>query len=67
MLNLTNYQPDDKIDKINLYAKVLYKAKYQFFNNKHKKIALKYYNDFKVFIENSNDMQDVYKNIEDSI
>ena len=67
MLNLTNYQPDDKIDKIYLHAKVLYEAKYQFFNNKHKKIALKYYNDFKVFIEYLNDMQDVYKNIEDTV
>ena len=33
--------------------------------NKREKVGLNYFNDHKAFIEYSNDMQDVYKNIED--
>ena len=63
LLNLINNQPD--IDKIYLYAKDLYEPKYQFLINKRESIGLKHFNDPKAFIEYSNDMHDVYKNIDD--
>ena len=63
LLNLINNQPD--IDKIYLYAKDPYEAKYQFLINKRESIGLKHFNDPKAFIEYSNDMQNVYKNIEE--
>ena len=63
LLNLINKQPD--IDKIYLYAKDLYEAKYQFLINKKESIGLKHFNDLKAFIEYSNDMQDIYKNIDE--
>ena len=62
LLNLIS-QPD--IDKIYLYAKNLYETKYQLLINKFSNLGLKYYNDPKAFIEYLNDMQDVYKNIEE--
>ena len=52
-------------DKIYLYAKDPYKEKYQYLINKREKVGLKHYDDFKPFIEYSNDIQDVYKNIEE--
>ena len=61
LLNLINKQSD--IDKIYLYAKDPYEAKYQFLINKRESIGLKHFNDPKAFIEYSNDMQDIYKNI----
>ena len=66
LLNFINNQP--RIDKIYLYAKDTYEAKYQFLINKGKCIELKHFNDSKGFIEysnGSNDMEDVYKNIEE--
>ena len=63
LLNLINKQPD--IDKIYLYAKDPYEAKYQFLINKRESTGLKHFNDPKAFIEYSNDMHDVYKNIDD--
>ena len=63
LFNLINNQPD--IDKIYLYAKDPYKAKYQYLINKREKVGVSHYDDPKAFIEYSNDMQDVYKNIED--
>ena len=63
LLNLINNQPD--IDKIYLYAKDPYEAKYQYLINKREKVGLDHFDDHKAFIEYSNDMQDVYKNIED--
>ena len=62
LLNLINNQPD--IDKIYLYAKDPYENKYQFLINKRESIGLKHFNDPKAFIEYSNDMHDVYKNID---
>ena len=62
-MNLINNQPD--IDKINLYPKDPYEAKYQYLINKHKNVGLDHFNDSKAFIDYSNDMQDIYKNIED--
>ena len=61
LLNLINNQPD--IDEIYLYAKNSYEAKYQFSINKREITGLKHLNDSEAFIENSNDMQDVYQNI----
>ena len=46
-----------------MYAKDPYKAKYQFLFNKRESVGLKCFNDRKAFIEYSDDMQDVYKNI----
>ena len=60
---MINNQPD--IDKIYLYAKDPYEAKYQFLINKRKSTGLNHFNDPKAFIECSNDMQDVYKNIKE--
>ena len=63
LLNLINNQPH--IDKIYLYAKDPYEKKYQYLINKREKVGLNHFNDPKAFMEYSNDMQDVYKNIED--
>ena len=60
---LINNQPD--IDKTYLYAKDPYKAKYQYLIKKRKKVGLIHYDDPKAFMEYSNDIQYVYKNIED--
>ena len=62
LLKLINNQPD--IDKIYLYAKYLYEAKYQYLTNKREKLGLNHYDDPKDFIEYSNDMEDAYKTIE---
>ena len=62
LLNLIHNQPD--IDKIYLYAKDPYEDKYQFLINKRESTGLKHFNDSKAFIEYSNDMHDVYKNID---
>ena len=61
LFNLINNQPDT--DRIYLYAKDLYEPKYQFLINKRKSTGLKHFNDPKAFMEYSNDMQDVYKSI----
>ena len=63
LLNLINNLPD--IDKIYLYAKDPYERKYQYLINKREKVGLNHFKDPKGFMEYSNDMQDVYKNIED--
>ena len=63
LLNLIHTQAD--IDKIYLYAKDPYEAKYQYLINKRRKIGLNRFNYPKAFIKYSNDMQDVYKNVEE--
>ena len=63
LLNLIENQPD--IDKIYLYAKDLYEAKYQYLIKKREGVGIDHFNDPKAFIEYSNDMQDVYKNIDE--
>ena len=63
LLNLTDHKPD--IDKSYLYAKDPYKAKYQLLTKKRESTGLKYLNDLKAFIEYSNDMDDIYKNIKE--
>ena len=47
--NLINNQPD--IDKIYLYAKDPYEAKYQYLINKHEKVGLSHHDDPKALIE----------------
>ena len=61
LLNLINNQPG--IDKIYLYTKDPYEKKYQYLINKREKVGLNHFSDPKAFMEYSNDMQDVYKNI----
>ena len=65
LLNLINNQPD--IHKIYLYAKDPYEAKYQYLINKREKVGLDHFKDPKAFMEYSNDMEDVHKNIENYI
>ena len=45
--------------------RILMKKKYQYLINKREEVELNHFNDPKTFIEYSNDMPDVYKNIED--
>ena len=63
LLKLINNQLD--IDKTYLYAKDPYEAKCQFLISKRENTGLKHFNDPKAFIEYSNDMHDVYKNIDE--
>ena len=63
LLNLINNQPD--IDEIYLYAKDPYETNYQYLIKNSEKVRLDHFDDPKAFMEYSNDMQDVYKNIED--
>ena len=53
LLNIINNQPD--INEIYLYAKDPYEVKYQYLIDKREKVGLDHFND----------MQDVYKNIEE--
>ena len=62
LLNLINNQQD--IDKIYLYPKDPYEDKYQYLINKRERIGINHLNDSKAFIEYSNDMHDVCKNID---
>ena len=48
-----------------LYAKNSYEDKNQYLLNKRKGVGINHFNDPKAFIEYSNDMQDVYKDIND--
>ena len=62
LLNLINNQQD--IDKIYLYAKNPYEDKYQYLINKRERVGINHLNDSKTFIEYSNNMHDIYKNID---
>ena len=62
LLNLIENQP--AIDKIYLYAKDLFEARYQYLINKREDVGIDHFNDPKAFIEYSNDMHYVYKNID---
>ena len=53
------------IDKIYLYTKDPYEAKYQLLFNKREAAGLEEFNNSKAFIEYSNDMDDIYKNNEE--
>ena len=46
-----------------MYTKDPYEAKYQILINERGSIGVKHFNDPKAFMEYSNDIQDVYKNI----
>ena len=48
-----------------LYAKDPYEAKYQSLISKQESTGLKHFNDSKAFIEYSDDMDNIYKSIED--
>ena len=48
-----------------MHAKDPYEAKYQYFIIKREGVGINHFNDPKAFIEYSNDMHDVYKNIDD--
>ena len=48
-----------------LYAKDPYEAKYQYLITKREKVGLNHHDDPKAFMEYSNGMRDVYKNIGD--
>ena len=48
-----------------MYAKDPYEAKCQFLIDKRTSTGLKHFNDSKAFTEYSNDMDDIYKNIEE--
>ena len=61
LLNLTSQKPD--IDKIYLYAKDPYEAKYQILINKQESTEIKHFNVSKAFIEYSNDRDNIYNNI----
>ena len=63
LLNLIENQPD--IDKISLYAKYPYEAKYQYLIDKRESVGINHFNDSKAFIDYSNDMCNVYRNIND--
>ena len=51
-------------EKICLYDKGRYKAKHQLLINKRERTGLKHLNESKTFIEYSNDIDDIYRNIE---
>ena len=63
LFNLIRQKSD--IDKIYLYAKDPYEAKYQLLFKKCESTGLKHFNDSKTFIEYSNGMDDIYKHIEE--
>ena len=58
LFNLISQQPD--IDKTYFYAKDPYETKNQLLINGRKGTGLKHFNDSKAFIEYSNDMNDIY-------
>ena len=62
LFNLINQQP--YIDKTYLYDKDPYEAKYQFLIKKREDVGTKHFNDSKAFTEYSNNMDDIYENIE---
>ena len=61
LLNLIENQPDS--DKIYLYAKDPYECKYQYLIIKRESVGINRFKDLKAFIEYSDDMRNVYKNI----
>ena len=66
LLNLIqNLNETTPVDKIYLYAKDLSEPKYAFLINNRKNAGIKYFHDSTAFIEYSNDMDDVFTNIDD--
>ena len=64
LLNLINHQNDNHEIYLNA-LKGSFEAKYQLLINKKESTGLKCQNDSKVFIEYSNDMDDIHKSIEE--
>ena len=62
LFNLIIHEPN--IDKIYLYARDSCEAKYQLLINVRESACIKHFKVFKAFIEYSNDVSDIYKNIE---
>ena len=63
LFNLIHQQPD--IDKIYLYAKDPYEAKYEFLIKRREDVEWKHFNDSRAFIEYLNNMNNICKNIGD--
>ena len=63
LFNLINQESD--IDKIYSYAKGPYAGKYHLLIKKREDVGTKHFNDFKAFIEYSDDINDIYQNIEE--
>ena len=59
---MINNQPD--IDKVYLYAKDPYEAKYRYLINKRERVGINHLNDSRALIEDFNDMHKVDKNID---
>ena len=62
LFNVISQQAD--IDKIYLYAKDPYEAKHQFLTNERESTGSKHLNYYQAFIENTNNVDKIYKNIE---
>ena len=62
LLNLIENQAD--IDKIYLYAKEAYEATYPYLIKIREKVGIDHHNNPRAYIEYSNNMHDVYKNID---
>ena len=65
LLNLIKKNNGNFNDKIYLYAKDLYKPKYQFLIRKRENVGIKTLNNPSAFIEYSITMDDIYNNIDD--
>ena len=66
LLNLIqNLNETTSVDKIYLYVKDLSEPKYELLINNRKNAGIKHFNDSTAFIEYSNDMDDVFTNIDD--
>ena len=65
LLNLINNEPD--IDKMYLYAKDPYEGKDQLIINKRESAELKYLKGSKAFIGYSNDMDNIFKILRNTI
>ena len=63
LLNLRKHRPDT--DKIYLYAKDPFEAKYQLLINKQQDVLLKHFKDSKTFIKYSDDTENVCKSIKE--
>ena len=61
-MNLIEKQPD--IDKIYSYAKDPYEEKYQYLTRIREKVGIYHYNGPRAYIEYSNGMRNIYKNVD---
>ena len=62
---IQNLNETTPVDKICLYAKDLTEPKYEFLINNRKNAGIKHFKNSTAFIEYSNDMDDVFTNIDD--